>query len=368
MADNNEQIFSKQIIDKTEKTLSPIITQKQEKFIKACNLYLSEYKKFVASIDAYRQLQRAKSRARHQLTGSASDQKINQLIETFNQSYNKEGQFQIETDHFFKELTNFHKSLIEYMGKELMTLYIYQDENEVLHTLQVPNIQDYLTYTSQNVKKRIKKSGEVSYSGGDLKAKIKQIQNSFNGPQMQQRVDQDKLKYLQSNYATYKNRYDTYGPYKNNAHVILANIGSWYVQIVNNLGDVKEAYAGLLAEILNNASFNIQEGQYGVYQLMVFVHKVDNSSGIFGADINIGNRMYSVKSQGASYYGFRKLFSQINTMLNDVTNLNSLIAKYGKGKTRNPIYDLSKDLDKIVKKIGEKTIDQIISNAGVKMT
>jgi hypothetical protein len=62
---------------------------------------------------------------------------------------------------------------------------------------------------------------------------------------------------LQSNYATYKNRYDTYGPYKDDAHVILANIGSWYVQIVNNLGDVKEAYAGLLVEILKNASFEI---------------------------------------------------------------------------------------------------------------
>lgn len=241
----------------------------------------------------------------------------------------------------YKEVNRFQEELNRFLGQTVQYVFVEQDDagNPIMFKVRE---EDMLTADEASkgaglVARFSKKASTLLKDSEGAVEKIEFLESQVENINVLQRIYRSVIFKI--------NTYKVTGPNGKETSLILWHNPSppppWGKMLMNNRGDVGEAYAAaaLRPEILSHFT------QYNAETYDEFMHliaDVDNISGLFQGDVRDGQMEYAIKSVGASALGvkqFVRLAKKIqNAKLFDTKALikeQYLLAK--RGKVRNHI-------------------------------
>lgn len=242
-----------------------------------------------------------------------------------------------EVEKLYQAAFDFHKKIIQALGKEIQTIIILQDKEGTPYVFKVTEDElfnnNFLSYEGASKTERLT---------ARFKNTVDQMRNA--GIKAINRDDlniDDKMniKNLNETYKTSLYRYDTY------KRLILWYFpnGIWNKIKVSARGDLAEAYAMFF---LKQAKWNFQSSnkEENIHYFMILgVSEVDNVSGLLQGDISTNQYEYAIKSADASYMSVqqmiplaKKILEQNNYSIIDLQKYRDYLANK-KSKIRNPI-------------------------------
>lgn len=203
---------------------------------------------------------------------------------------------------FMSQIFKYQQGLMQYLGKQMKTLYLYQDGNNVI-------IYEAVGDTTSMLKQ------DIASRGGGLSARYKEPDFSNSTFKQLQMVAANK-DYVTPTYLETLRRGQlsrTEGKVKNGMLILWKPDSVWKKMFVaGGAGDLGEAYLYFMMDEERIKKFHgNMEPDIDTF-LLSGVALVDNISGLLKGDFDVGDIEYAAKSAGASAMGYKQVISFAN--------------------------------------------------------
>jgi len=273
----------------------------------ATSIFLSNIKDIYEKINGFNLFKKAEHKLKELENGKGKSSP--KVVEEYRRNIMTYKNYQITKEEFsifISQLEKYQKSLNNYLGQTIETIYLYNDGNTVEIYQLVGDLSQAVTQ-------------DVASRGGGLSARFSASARN-NTSVFQKMILANKNENVTKTYQEVLIRGNESREYLTKKGMLIF----WYpnqvwkkMYVAGGAGDIGEAY---LSFMLDDERMNLINGNDMEWDIDIFmisgVKLVDNISGLLKGDFSVGNIQYAAKAEGSSVMGYR----QVIKLANDINN------------------------------------------------